>query len=148
MDIHGAEVRRLRLAQALSQRELAELASLSAETINEIERGKRPRVQPKTLRAVANALSVEPSRLQIEGSAFSVRDLMAKVETLTRELSWTGWRFQTVQRTHDVCIRLERGIPESPAWTPSGVESHMFCDPDFDVAADRVREHVRSASGS
>jgi transcriptional regulator with XRE-family HTH domain len=148
MDIHGAEVRRLRLAQALSQRELSELAKVSAETINEVELGKRPRVHPKTLRAIAAALDVDPSQLQLKDTTFGMHDLMTKVETLGRELSWTDWRFQTIQRTQDICIRVERGTADAPAGTPSGVESHTFCDPDFDAAAERVRDLVRSTSGS
>jgi transcriptional regulator with XRE-family HTH domain len=63
MEIDGVEVRRLRLRKALSQRELGEAARVSAETVNEIEQGKRPRVFPRTLRALASVLGVEPGQL-------------------------------------------------------------------------------------
>jgi len=50
-------IRRLRQLRALSQRELAQRASLDTATINRIERGKQ-RPMPRTIRKLADALGV------------------------------------------------------------------------------------------
>lgn len=61
----GQRVRRARDAKMLSQAELAELAEMNREHIADIERGragKRP--WPKTVRALARALDVDPHWLR------------------------------------------------------------------------------------
>jgi transcriptional regulator with XRE-family HTH domain len=58
----GERVRRLRTERALSQSELATAAGVTKLTISRIERDvKFP--HPKTLRGIAQALSVQPSEL-------------------------------------------------------------------------------------
>ena len=54
----GDVLRRLRLAAALSQEELAERAGLSARAISDLERGLRQGPRPESLRLLADALSV------------------------------------------------------------------------------------------
>ena len=58
-------LRELRQERVLSQRELAEKAGVSPKTILDIEQG-RIRPQPRTLRKIAEALDIEPSRLAEE----------------------------------------------------------------------------------
>ncbi len=57
----GIHLRRLRLAAGLSQEELAERAGLTAAAIGLLERGERRRPYPHTLRALADALGLEPA---------------------------------------------------------------------------------------
>jgi predicted ATPase/transcriptional regulator with XRE-family HTH domain len=54
----GDVLRRLRLAAALSQEELAERAGLSARAISDLERGLRQGPRPESLRLLADALSL------------------------------------------------------------------------------------------
>ena len=62
-------LRELRRRQALSQRELAEKAGLSERTIKAIEGGAE-NPHPKTIRALAEALGVQPWELMVdEGKA-------------------------------------------------------------------------------
>ena len=61
----NANIRRLREARALSQRELAALAKLSVTTLNRIEAGRR-KPMPKTVRKLAEALGVTPEELLAE----------------------------------------------------------------------------------
>jgi ribosome-binding protein aMBF1 (putative translation factor) len=65
--VDGEKVRQLREGRTLSTRELAELSGVSGFTINDVELGKR-RVQPKTLRKLAEALNVLPRELLLEES--------------------------------------------------------------------------------
>ena len=59
------QLRRLRRARALSQRDLARLTGIAQDTISQLETGKRE-AQPRTIRRLAEALSVEPSTLMKE----------------------------------------------------------------------------------
>ena len=61
----NANVRRLRVLHALSQRELAEQAKLSVTTVNRIETGQR-KPMPRTVRKLAEALGVTPEELLAE----------------------------------------------------------------------------------
>ena len=63
--VDGEELRRLRRARALSQRDLSRMTGVAFDTISRLETGKQ-RAQPKTVRKLANALGVEPREL-IEG---------------------------------------------------------------------------------
>jgi predicted ATPase/DNA-binding XRE family transcriptional regulator len=54
----GARLRRLREAAGLTQEELAGRAGLSAKNISDLERGKRRRPYPHTVRALADALEL------------------------------------------------------------------------------------------
>jgi transcriptional regulator with XRE-family HTH domain len=58
----GRRVRQLRLLQALSQADLAEIAGVSAAAIIRIERGTHT-ARPSTLRKLAQALGVKPTQL-------------------------------------------------------------------------------------
>lgn len=58
---------RIREDRALTQRDLAEAAGVSTDTVSEIERGVRA-AQPSTTRKLAEALGVEPSELMKEGA--------------------------------------------------------------------------------
>jgi transcriptional regulator with XRE-family HTH domain len=60
----GREIRALRLAQGLSQEELADRAGLHRNYIGGIERGER-NVGVKAIFALARGLGVEPHRLFI-----------------------------------------------------------------------------------
>ncbi len=61
----NANVRRLRVLRALSQRELAVRAKLSVTTVNRIETGQR-KPMPRTVRKLAEALGVTPEELLAE----------------------------------------------------------------------------------
>jgi transcriptional regulator with XRE-family HTH domain len=61
----NANVRRLRVLRALSQRELAARAKLSVTTVNRIETGQRKPI-PRTVRKLAEALGVVPEELLAE----------------------------------------------------------------------------------
>lgn len=61
--IDGAVVRRLRKAQVLGQRELAELAGVTRETVAKLESGERVRSWPATARKLAGVLGVAPAAL-------------------------------------------------------------------------------------
>jgi transcriptional regulator with XRE-family HTH domain len=63
--IDGERLRELREDRAFSTRDLAELSNVSSFTINQAEIGKRSRVQPRTLRKLAQALNVLPRELMV-----------------------------------------------------------------------------------
>jgi len=63
--IDGEKIRQLREDRALSTRDLAALSDVSSFTINQAEIGKRSRVQPRTLRKLAQALNVLPRELMV-----------------------------------------------------------------------------------
>ena len=65
LEVDGMQLRRLRRARALSQRDLARLTGIAQDTISQLETGKRE-AQPRTIRRLAEALSVEPSTLMKE----------------------------------------------------------------------------------
>jgi transcriptional regulator with XRE-family HTH domain len=59
----GLRVRRMRLQHALTQDDLARKAGLSRQALYRLELGER--VRPSTLRKIAAALGVEPTKLTI-----------------------------------------------------------------------------------
>ncbi len=61
------KLRAVRERRALSQRDLADLAGVSKNTIHRLERGIS-QVQPRTLRKLARALALEPSELLDESA--------------------------------------------------------------------------------
>ncbi len=65
LEVNGMQLRRLRRARALSQRDLARITGIAQDTISQLETGKRE-AQPRTIRRLAEALSVEPSTLMKE----------------------------------------------------------------------------------
>ncbi len=65
LEIDGMQLRRLRRARALSQRDLARITGIAQDTISQLETGKRE-AQPRTIRKLAEALSVEPGTLMKE----------------------------------------------------------------------------------
>ena len=65
LEVDGMQLRRLRRARALSQRDLARITGIAQDTISQLETGKRE-AQPRTIRRLAKALSVEPSTLMKE----------------------------------------------------------------------------------
>lgn len=64
--INGEKVRAVRDEAFLSRSELAESANLDRNTISRIENGGVIRVQPRTIRKIAAALSVKPASLVSE----------------------------------------------------------------------------------
>jgi transcriptional regulator with XRE-family HTH domain len=63
--VDGEELRRLRRARALSQRDLSRITGLAFDTISRLETGKQ-QAQPKTIRRLAGTLGVEPRELMKE----------------------------------------------------------------------------------
>jgi transcriptional regulator with XRE-family HTH domain len=62
--IDGQKLRAWRIKRHLAQREVALQAGVTTETVNRIERADAPRmVQPRTLRALAEVLDVDPDEL-------------------------------------------------------------------------------------
>ena len=62
--IDGQKLRAWRTKRHISQRALAIEAGVTTETVNRIERADSPRgVQPRTLRALARVLEVDPDEL-------------------------------------------------------------------------------------
>jgi transcriptional regulator with XRE-family HTH domain len=61
--IDGQKVRRAREQAFLSKRELADRASLDRSTIGRIEESGTTEVYPRTIRKIAEALSVDPASL-------------------------------------------------------------------------------------
>jgi transcriptional regulator with XRE-family HTH domain len=59
----GVRLRRLRRARAMSQKQLAEAAGLSADIVKKLEQGRRTSARTLTLIALANALDVDLSDL-------------------------------------------------------------------------------------
>ena len=72
----GARLRRLREASGLSQEELAHRAGLTPNAIGTLERGERRRPYPNTVRALADALSLDDTERA---------KLISSVPTRTRE---------------------------------------------------------------
>ncbi len=64
----GARLRRLREAAGLTQEELAERAGLTAKGISDLERGRRRRPYPHTVRSLADALGLSEGE---RGSLFA-----------------------------------------------------------------------------
>jgi len=64
----GAHLRRLREAAGLTQEELAERAGLTAKGISDLERGRRRRPYPHTVRSLADALGLSEEE---RGSLFA-----------------------------------------------------------------------------
>ncbi len=65
--IDGAKVRVAREEKFFSQRELAGKAGINHNTIWRIEGGGAVEVHPRTIRKIAEALSVDPTSLTPEG---------------------------------------------------------------------------------
>jgi transcriptional regulator with XRE-family HTH domain len=65
LEVDGMQLRRLRRAHALSQRDLSRLTGIAQDTISQLETGKRE-AQPRTVRKLAEVLAVEPSALMKE----------------------------------------------------------------------------------
>jgi transcriptional regulator with XRE-family HTH domain len=61
--IDGEKVRTTREGRFFSQRELASLAGVNHNTIWRIEGGSSVEVHPRTIRKIAEALSVDPTSL-------------------------------------------------------------------------------------
>ncbi|MEZ4389036.1 MAG: helix-turn-helix transcriptional regulator [Candidatus Krumholzibacteriia bacterium] len=61
----AVRLRARRLAAGLSRQDLADRAGVSERSIRDIENGKRPRVQDKTLMLLAEALGCEPGDLAV-----------------------------------------------------------------------------------
>ncbi len=66
MEVNGVRLRELRREQALSQRDLEGMSGVAQHTISELEAGKRE-ARPSTVRKLAQALGVEPRKLQRAG---------------------------------------------------------------------------------
>ncbi len=64
----GARLRRLREVAGLTQEELAERAGLTAKGISDLERGRRRRPYPHTVRSLADALGLSEEE---RGSLFA-----------------------------------------------------------------------------
>ncbi len=62
MEVDGERLRELRRERVLSQRDLTSMTGIAFDTISRLETGKQ-RAQPRTIRKLANALSVEPRDL-------------------------------------------------------------------------------------
>ncbi len=62
MRVNGQELKRLRTERALSLRELSAGSGVSFDTIGRLELGKQD-ARPRTVRALAEALGVEPKQL-------------------------------------------------------------------------------------
>jgi transcriptional regulator with XRE-family HTH domain len=61
-EVDRTRLRRLRRERALSQRDLSRMTGIAFDTISRLETGKQ-RAQPRTIRKLADALSVEPREL-------------------------------------------------------------------------------------
>ena len=59
----GEKIRQVRLARGLTQRELAEIAGVSAVTISKLETGAARSASSKTLLRLASALNTSLDRL-------------------------------------------------------------------------------------
>ena len=62
MGVDGSMLRRLRRERAMSLRDLGERSGIAFDTINRLELGKQD-ARGRTLRALAEALGVEPTEL-------------------------------------------------------------------------------------
>ena len=80
----------LREEQALSQRDLAKLSGVAQDSIGQIERGER-KARPSTIRKLAEALGVEPSKLLSGHTGVSKERRLTKAEMRDRledEIAW------------------------------------------------------------
>jgi DNA-binding Xre family transcriptional regulator len=66
--IHAGAIRHWRELRLMSQRELAEKAGLAAETVNQLENGKREYVYRRTARRLCDALGCQPTALVDTGT--------------------------------------------------------------------------------
>lgn len=62
----NGQLRRLREQNALSRKDLAEIAGVDESTIYRLENGRSRKAMPKTVRQLARALGVEPRVLLSE----------------------------------------------------------------------------------
>jgi transcriptional regulator with XRE-family HTH domain len=62
LEVDGKRLRRLRVEQALTLRDLGELSGVAYDTINKLELGRRP-AHASTIRRLADALNVGPREL-------------------------------------------------------------------------------------
>jgi transcriptional regulator with XRE-family HTH domain len=62
LEVDGKRLRRLRVEQALTLRDLGEMSGVAYDTINKLELGRRP-AHASTIRRLADALDVEPREL-------------------------------------------------------------------------------------
>jgi DNA-binding Xre family transcriptional regulator len=62
LKVEGGRLRRLRVKQALTLRDLGEMSGVAYDTINKLELCRRP-ARASTIRRLANALNVEPREL-------------------------------------------------------------------------------------
>ena len=62
LGVDGSKLRRFRRERAMSLRDLGERSGVAFDTINRLELGKQE-AQPRTLRALAKVLGVEPAEL-------------------------------------------------------------------------------------
>lgn len=84
----GDVLRRLRVAAALSQEELAERSGVSARGISDLERGVRQGPRPETLRLLTNALALGGrDREMLIAAAYTERREVAK-----------GWQIPAADR--------------------------------------------------
>lgn len=67
VQVNGERVRDLRLAAFLTQRELAEQVGIKIERLSRLENGRQTGMYRTTLRALAEALGVEPGELVANG---------------------------------------------------------------------------------
>jgi transcriptional regulator with XRE-family HTH domain len=65
LGVDGSKLRRLREERAMSLRDLGEASGVGFDTISRLELGKQD-AQPRTVRALAEALGVEPAALMKE----------------------------------------------------------------------------------
>ena len=62
LGVNGSKLKRLRRERAMSLRDLGERSRVAFDTINRLELGKQE-AQPRTLRALAKVLDVQPAEL-------------------------------------------------------------------------------------
>ena len=62
LKVNGGRLRRLRVKQALTLRDLGEMSGVAYDTINKLELGRRP-AHASTIRRLADALNVGPREL-------------------------------------------------------------------------------------
>ena len=62
MEVNGPQLRKVRRAHALSQRDLSRMTGIAFDTISRLETGKQ-RAQPRTIRRLADVLGVGPREL-------------------------------------------------------------------------------------
>lgn len=70
----GAQLRQLRVAAGLTQEELAERAGLTANAIGAVERGGRRHPYPRTIKVLADALSLSPAERAALSAMSTPRD--------------------------------------------------------------------------